>query len=52
MNFWDQRFSEPGYRCGSTPNAFLIEQARRSRVMPALCTGLFCIINLNQGVSP
>ncbi len=29
MNFWDQRFSEPGYKYGLEPNAFLREQAVR-----------------------
>lgn len=29
MNFWDQRFSEPGYKYGTEPNAFLREQAAR-----------------------
>ena len=29
MNFWDQRFAEPGYKYGTEPNAFLIEQAAR-----------------------
>jgi len=29
MNFWDQRFAEPGYKYGTEPNAFLIEQATR-----------------------
>lgn len=27
MNFWDQRFSEPGYKYGTQPNAFLREQS-------------------------
>lgn len=27
MNFWDQRFAEPGYKYGTEPNAFLREQA-------------------------
>ena len=27
MNFWDERFSEPGYKYGTTANAFLREQA-------------------------
>ncbi len=27
MNFWDQRFAEPGYKYGTEPNAFLMEQA-------------------------
>ena len=22
MNFWDQRFAEPGYKYGTEPNAF------------------------------
>ena len=29
MNFWDQRFAEPGYKYGTEPNAFLREQATR-----------------------
>lgn len=29
MNFWDQRFTEPGYKYGTEPNAFLREQAAR-----------------------
>ncbi len=29
MNFWDQRFAEPGYKYGIEPNAFLMEQAAR-----------------------
>jgi len=29
MNFWDQRFAEPGYKYGLEPNAFLSEQALR-----------------------
>ena len=29
MNFWDQRFAEPGYKYGTEPNAFLMEQAAR-----------------------
>ena len=29
MNFWDQRFSEPGYKYGLEPNAFLRQQAAR-----------------------
>lgn len=29
MNFWDQRFSEPGYKYGLEPNAYLCEQAAR-----------------------
>ncbi len=33
MNFWDQRFSEPGYKYGLRPNAFLQEQV--SRLSPA-----------------
>ena len=28
-NFWDDRFAEPGYKYGTTPNAFLREQAAR-----------------------
>lgn len=27
MNFWDQRFAEPGYKYGTEPNSFLREQA-------------------------
>lgn len=27
MNFWDQRFSEPGFKYGTEPNAFVREQA-------------------------
>ena len=33
MNFWDQRFAEPGYKYGLEPNAFLRDQA--SRLSPA-----------------
>lgn len=29
LNFWDQRFAEPGYKYGTEPNAFLREQATR-----------------------
>ena len=29
MNFWDQRFAEPGYKYGTEPNAFLRELAVR-----------------------
>lgn len=29
MNFWDQRFSEPGFKYGTEPNAFLRECAPR-----------------------
>jgi SAM-dependent methyltransferase len=29
LNFWDQRFAEPGYKYGLEPNAFLREQAAR-----------------------
>ena len=29
MNFWDERFSEPGYKYGTAPNAFVFEQASR-----------------------
>ncbi|CAN5168235.1 class I SAM-dependent methyltransferase [soil metagenome] len=29
LNFWDQRFAEPGYKYGLEPNAFLREQAGR-----------------------
>lgn len=29
MNFWDQRFAEPGFKYGTEPNAFLREQANR-----------------------
>jgi SAM-dependent methyltransferase len=29
MNFWDQRFAEPGFKYGTEPNAFLVEAARR-----------------------
>jgi SAM-dependent methyltransferase len=32
MNFWDQRFAEPGYKYGTEPNAFLREQAARLTV--------------------
>jgi SAM-dependent methyltransferase len=28
VNFWDQRFSEPGFKYGTEPNAFLREAAR------------------------
>jgi hypothetical protein len=35
MNFWDQRFAEPGYKYGIEPNAFLRDQA--SRLAPASC---------------
>ena len=27
--FWDQRYAEPGYKYGTAPNAFLVEQAHR-----------------------
>ena len=27
MNFWDQRFSEPGFKYGTEPNAFVRKQA-------------------------
>lgn len=33
MNFWDQNFSVAGYKYGTSPNAFLVEQA--SRLSPA-----------------
>ena len=33
MNFWDQRFAEPGYKYGTEPNAFLLGQAHR--LLPA-----------------
>lgn len=26
-NFWDERFAEPGYKYGTAPNAFLLDQA-------------------------
>lgn len=29
VNFWDQRFAEPGFKYGTEPNAFLREQAAR-----------------------
>lgn len=29
VNFWDQRFSEPGFKYGTEPNAFLRESAQR-----------------------
>ena len=29
MNFWDQNFSAPGYKYGTAPNAFLVDQAAR-----------------------
>lgn len=29
MNFWDEQFSAPGFKYGTTPNAFLREQASR-----------------------
>lgn len=29
LNFWDQRFAEPGYKYGIAPNAFLRDQASR-----------------------
>lgn len=29
MNFWDQNFSIAGYKYGTAPNAFLVEQAHR-----------------------
>lgn len=29
MNFWDQRFAEPGFKYGTEPNAFLHDQAHR-----------------------
>jgi Methyltransferase domain len=28
MNFWDQNFSIPGYKYGTAPNAFLVQQAQ------------------------
>lgn len=28
-NFWDQRFAEPGFKYGTEPNAFLLDQAHR-----------------------
>ena len=31
MNFWDQNFSVPGYKYGTAPNAFLVDQAARLR---------------------
>ncbi|MCM5569295.1 class I SAM-dependent methyltransferase [Burkholderiaceae bacterium FT117] len=34
-DFWDQRYAEPGYKYGTAPNAFLIEQA--SRLKPGGC---------------
>ncbi len=37
MNFWDEQFSEPGYRYGTAPNRFLIYQSPtlrpRSRIL-------------------
>jgi len=29
MNFWDQRFAEPGFKYGTEPNAFVQQQAVR-----------------------
>ena len=29
MNFWDQRFAEPGYKYGTEPNAFVQQEATR-----------------------
>lgn len=29
MNFWDQRFAEPGYKYGTEPNAFVCQEAAR-----------------------
>lgn len=29
MNFWDQRFAEPGYKYGTEPNVFLQQEAAR-----------------------
>jgi len=29
MNFWDQNFSAAGFKYGTAPNAFLVEQAHR-----------------------
>lgn len=29
MNFWDQNFSIPGYKYGTAPNAFVVQQAHR-----------------------
>lgn len=29
MNFWDQNFSVAGFKYGTAPNAFLVDQARR-----------------------
>lgn len=31
MNFWDQNFSTPGYKYGTSPNAFLSQQSSRLR---------------------
>jgi SAM-dependent methyltransferase len=31
MNFWDQNFSVVGFKYGTAPNAFLVEQAHRLR---------------------
>jgi SAM-dependent methyltransferase len=31
MNFWDQNFSVAGFKYGTAPNAFLVEQAHRLR---------------------
>ncbi len=29
MNFWDQRFAEPGYKYGLAPNAFMQQAVAR-----------------------
>ncbi|MBP8287558.1 MAG: class I SAM-dependent methyltransferase, partial [Rhodoferax sp.] len=29
MNFWDQRFAEPGYKYGTEPNTFVQQEATR-----------------------
>ncbi|MFA7666885.1 MAG: class I SAM-dependent methyltransferase [Burkholderiaceae bacterium] len=34
-SFWDQRYAEPGYKYGTEPNAFVVEQA--TRLEPGSC---------------
>jgi SAM-dependent methyltransferase len=37
MNFWDQRYGEPGFAYGTAPNAFLVEQTARVPAGRVLC---------------
>jgi SAM-dependent methyltransferase len=37
VNFWDDRFAEPGFAYGTAPNDFLREQAGRIPPGPVLC---------------